>query len=107
MPEAFGEGGQPMSGENKKGAPDELTAEAQVAKIFKWRRGFNAMHLIDLNVRTIGKLKVPEANHSDRISTLEGQIHFLQQETLAMAFRQLLPRQPLRLILTHLTNTVS
>ncbi len=40
-----------MSGENKKGAPDELTAEAQVAKVFKWRRGFNAMHLIDLGVR--------------------------------------------------------
>lgn len=40
-----------MSRENKKGTPDGLTAEAQVAKIFEWRRGFNAMHLIDLGVR--------------------------------------------------------
>jgi SAM-dependent methyltransferase len=29
----------------------EITADAQVAKIFEWRRGFNAMHLIDLGVR--------------------------------------------------------
>lgn len=29
----------------------EITAETQVAKIFEWRRGFNAMHLIDLGVR--------------------------------------------------------
>ncbi len=28
-----------------------MTADAQVAKIFEWRRGFNAMHLIDLGVR--------------------------------------------------------
>ncbi len=35
----------------QKGAQDGLTAEAQVAKIFEWRRGFNAMHLIDLGVR--------------------------------------------------------
>ena len=27
------------------------TAEDQVARIFEWRRGFNAMHLIDLGVR--------------------------------------------------------
>lgn len=29
----------------------EITADAQVAKIFAWRRGFNAMHLIDLGIR--------------------------------------------------------
>ena len=29
----------------------EITAETQVAKIFEWRRGFNAMHLIDIGVR--------------------------------------------------------
>jgi len=29
----------------------ELTAEAQVAKIFEWRRGFNTIHLIDVGVR--------------------------------------------------------
>ncbi len=28
-----------------------LTAEDQVARIFEWRRGFNAMHLIDIGVR--------------------------------------------------------
>jgi SAM-dependent methyltransferase len=33
---------------DKGGAPN---AEAQVAKIFEWRRGFNAMHLIDLGIR--------------------------------------------------------
>ena len=30
---------------------EEITADDQVAKIFEWRRGFNAMHLIDLGVR--------------------------------------------------------
>jgi SAM-dependent methyltransferase len=49
--EAFREGGQAMSGGTKKDTPDGLTAETQVAKIFEWRRGFNAMHLIDLGVR--------------------------------------------------------
>lgn len=27
------------------------TADSQVAKIFEWRRGFNAMHLIDIGIR--------------------------------------------------------
>ena len=40
-----------MSRQSEKGAADGLTAEAQVARIFEWRRGFNAMHLIDLGVR--------------------------------------------------------
>jgi ubiquinone/menaquinone biosynthesis C-methylase UbiE len=40
-----------MSGENHANEANELTAEAQVAKIFEWRRGFNAMHLIDLGIR--------------------------------------------------------
>jgi SAM-dependent methyltransferase len=40
-----------MPRENQKDAPEGPTAEAQVAKIFEWRRGFNAMHLIDLGVR--------------------------------------------------------
>lgn len=38
-----------------KNQPDqpslEPTADSQVAKIFEWRRGFNAMHLIDIGVR--------------------------------------------------------
>jgi SAM-dependent methyltransferase len=29
----------------------EITADSQVARIFAWRRGFNAMHLIDLGIR--------------------------------------------------------
>lgn len=29
----------------------EITADEQVARIFAWRRGFNAMHLIDLGIR--------------------------------------------------------
>ncbi len=40
-----------MSGEGHKGGLDAPTAESQVARIFEWRRGFNAMHLIDLGVR--------------------------------------------------------
>lgn len=40
-----------MSHGNATGASDGLTAEHQVARIFEWRRGFNAMHLIDLGVR--------------------------------------------------------
>ncbi len=40
-----------MSDAGQKGALDAPTAEAQVARIFEWRRGFNAMHLIDLGVR--------------------------------------------------------
>ena len=39
------EGDKLMAQENEKDGPDELTAETQVAKIFEWRRGFNAMHL--------------------------------------------------------------
>ena len=31
--------------------PKEITADSQVARLFAWRRGFNAMHLIDLGVR--------------------------------------------------------
>ncbi len=31
-------------------SPPVLTADAQVARIFEWRRGFNAMHLIDLGI---------------------------------------------------------
>ena len=27
------------------------TADSQAAKIFEWRRGFNAMHLIDIGIR--------------------------------------------------------
>jgi len=32
-------------------AAGEPTADEQVAKVFAWRRGFNAMHLIDIGVR--------------------------------------------------------
>ena len=32
-------------------AATTLTADEQVAKIFEWRRGFNAMHLIDLGLQ--------------------------------------------------------
>ena len=40
-----------MSRESKQDVKDGPTAEAQVARVFGWRRGFNAMHLIDLGVR--------------------------------------------------------
>jgi SAM-dependent methyltransferase len=31
--------------------PSDITADAQVARIFEWRRGFNTIHLIDLGIR--------------------------------------------------------
>lgn len=54
-----------MSHEDTKGAPDGLTPDAQVAKIFEWRRGFNAMHLIDLGVR-LGLFKAFADNQGAR-----------------------------------------
>lgn len=40
-----------MSREESSGEFVEFTADDQVAKIFEWRRGFNAMHLVDIGVR--------------------------------------------------------
>ena len=40
-----------MTSDNRRSPGEEPTAESQVAKIFEWRRGFNAMHLIDIGVR--------------------------------------------------------
>jgi SAM-dependent methyltransferase len=40
-----------MADEDRRDDPKEPTAEDQVARIFEWRRGFNAMHLIDIGVR--------------------------------------------------------
>ncbi len=40
-----------MTSDNPKSPGVEPTAESQVAKIFEWRRGFNAMHLIDIGVQ--------------------------------------------------------
>jgi len=34
-----------------EGATADITADSQVERIFAWRRGFNAMHLIDLGIR--------------------------------------------------------
>jgi SAM-dependent methyltransferase len=40
-----------MTAERMQEPLQDLTADEQVARIFAWRRGFNAMHLIDLGVR--------------------------------------------------------
>ncbi len=40
-----------MASNASKDPGSEPTAESQVAKIFEWRRGFNATHLIDIGVR--------------------------------------------------------
>jgi SAM-dependent methyltransferase len=40
-----------MTADRKDHTPPEVTADSQVARLFAWRRGFNAMHLIDLGVR--------------------------------------------------------
>ncbi len=40
-----------MTAEREGGESAQVSADSQVARIFAWRRGFNAMHLIDLGVR--------------------------------------------------------
>lgn len=40
-----------MTSSAQASVPIVPTADAQVAKIFEWRRGFNAMHLIDIGIR--------------------------------------------------------
>ena len=40
-----------MPSEGHEGKTTDVTADSQVARIFAWRRGFNAMHLIDLGIR--------------------------------------------------------
>ena len=40
-----------MNTETLTGPSPAVNADEQVARIFAWRRGFNAMHLIDLGIR--------------------------------------------------------
>jgi ubiquinone/menaquinone biosynthesis C-methylase UbiE len=40
-----------MAPANQPAAADGPSADDQVAKVFEWRRGFNAMHLIDIGVQ--------------------------------------------------------
>jgi SAM-dependent methyltransferase len=40
-----------MTADRNDNTPPEVTADSQVARLFAWRRGFNAMHLIDLGIR--------------------------------------------------------
>jgi hypothetical protein len=40
-----------MAGDPRERTLSDVTADSQLAKIFAWRRGFNAMHLIDLGIR--------------------------------------------------------
>lgn len=40
-----------MSEEKSSEVVEEITADDQAARIVEWRRGFNAMHLIDLEIR--------------------------------------------------------
>ncbi len=40
-----------MATTQHQGKIADLTVEAQVARVFAWRRGFNAMHLIDVGIR--------------------------------------------------------
>ena len=44
-------GEKAMTADRKDHTPREVTADSQGARLFAWRRGFNAMHLIDLGVR--------------------------------------------------------
>ena len=36
-----------MTADRKDNTPQEVTAHSQGARLFAWRRGFNAMHLIE------------------------------------------------------------
>jgi len=62
-----------MSPAGNGSAASEPSADSQVAKIFEWRRGFNAMHLIDLGVR-LGLFKTfadtPGATAAEAAKTL-------------------------------------
>ena len=40
-----------MATTQHQGKIADLTVEAQVSRVFAWRRGFNAMHLIDIGIR--------------------------------------------------------
>ncbi len=40
-----------MSSKSDERLVTDLTADTQVSRVFEWRRGFNAMHLIDLGIR--------------------------------------------------------
>jgi hypothetical protein len=40
-----------MAADQRANTPPEVTADSQGARLFAWRRGFTAMHLIDLGVR--------------------------------------------------------
>lgn len=40
-----------MGNDGSMDAAKEITADSQTARVFAWRRGFNAMHLIDLGIR--------------------------------------------------------
>jgi ubiquinone/menaquinone biosynthesis C-methylase UbiE len=62
-----------MTSANDAPAAGEPTADEQVARIFAWRRGFNAMHLIDIGVQ-LGIFKAfaeqPGATGSEIAETL-------------------------------------
>ncbi len=58
-----------MTSDNPRSPGGEPTAESQVAKVFEWRRGFNAMHLIDIGVR-LGLFKA----FADRPGATPGQV---------------------------------
>jgi hypothetical protein len=40
-----------MAADQRANTPPEVTADSQGARLFAWRRGFTAMHLIDFGVR--------------------------------------------------------
>jgi SAM-dependent methyltransferase len=51
----------------------EITADAQVARIFEWRRGFNTIHLIDLGIR-VGLFKALAETPAQTPAELSGKL---------------------------------
>jgi len=64
---------------------DTLSVEAQIARVFEWRRGFNAMHLIDVGLQ-LGLFKAlrerPDARAAEIAATLA--LHAPYVETWCM-----------------------
>jgi 2-polyprenyl-3-methyl-5-hydroxy-6-metoxy-1,4-benzoquinol methylase len=60
--------------------PAGISADAQVARIFEWRRGFNTIHLIDLGIR-VGVFKAfaeaPDATAGEIASKLGLNAHYV------------------------------
>ena len=70
-----------MTGKTSPAVSETITADDQVARIFEWRRGFNAMHLIDIGVR-LGLFRsfseTPDAKPSEIAEALDLHLPYVE-----------------------------